>query len=245
MITSKWKYIRSPRPELYDLIADGSELRNLATEMPDQVHQLEGDLSAWEARMNESLADNVALTEQERRALTSLGYASHRDTIGGEEQSLLDVKDMLPYYYKLNDAAAMIDAGQYDLAEPLLREVLAADDDYFAAHGELGRCLLRQNRLQEAVQSLRRAMALDPGADGVQSMLGATLFMQGDYAAANEALELAVRLNPDVYQNHFNLGMTMEKLGRIDEAIKHYQHCLKISPNIGPAQQRLEVLRTR
>ncbi len=245
IITSKWKYIRSPRPELYDLIADGSELRNLATEMPDQVHQLEGDLAEWEARMNESLADNVALTEQERRALTSLGYASHRDTIGGEEQSLLDVKDMLPYYYKLNDAAAMIDAGQYDLAEPLLREVLAADDDYFAAHGELGRCLLRQNRLPEAVQSLRRAMALDPGADGVQSMLGATLFMQGDYAAANEALELAVRLNPDVYQNHFNLGMTMEKLGRIDEAVKHYQHCLEISPNIGPAQQRLEVLRNR
>ncbi len=245
IITAKWKYIRSPRSELYDLIADPPELRNLASEMPEQVRELEEELAAWEARMNERLADNVALTEQERRTLSSLGYASFRDTIGEEQQPLRDVKDMLPSYYKLNDAAAMIDAGHYDLAEPVLREVLAADDEYFAAHGELGRCLLRQNRLPEAVQSLRRAMELDPGAEGVQSMLGATLFIQGDYAAAVEALELAIRLNPDVYQNHFNLGMTMEKLGRTDEAIKHYQDCVEVAPNLMHARQRLEFLRTR
>ena len=245
LITSKWKYIRSPRPELYDLIADPPELRNLATEMPEQVQELEEELAAWEERMNERLADNVALTEQERRALSGLGYASFRDTIGEDEQPLRDVKDMLPYYHKLNDATAMIDAGHYDLAEPVLREVLAADDEYFAAHGELGRCLLRQNRLPEAVQSLRRAMELDPGAEGVQSMLGATLFIQGDYPAAVEALELAIRLNFDVYQNHFNLGMTMEKLGRTDEAIKHYQDCLEVAPNVVNARQRLEFLRNR
>jgi len=245
LITSKWKYIRSPRPELYDLIADPPELRNLATEMSEQVQELEEELAAWEERMNERLADNVALTEQERRALSGLGYASYRDTIGEEGQPLRDVKDMLPYYYKLNDAAAMIDAGHYDLAEPVLREVLAEDDEYFAAHGELGRCLLRQNKLPEAVQSLRRAMELDPGAEGVQSMLGATLFMQEDYAAAVDALELAIRLNPDLYQNHFNLGMTMEKLGRTDEAIKHYQDCLEVAPNVVHARQRLEILRNR
>ncbi|MDB5385970.1 MAG: Tetratricopeptide repeat, partial [Planctomycetaceae bacterium] len=103
-----------------------------------------------------------------------------------------------PFYYKLNDAVAMMEAGRYDLAEPVLREVLAADDDYFAAHGELGRCLLKQKKLPEAVKSLRRAMQLDPGAERIQSMLGATLLMQGDYAAAVAALQLAIRVNPDM-----------------------------------------------
>lgn len=245
LVTQKWKYIRSPRAELYDMIADPPELNNLATEMPDQVQELEAELTSWEERMNERVADNVALTEQERRALSGLGYASYRVSDGEGEQQLRDVKDMLPYYYKLTDASAMIDAGQYELAEPILREVLTVDPDYFAAHGELGRCLVRLNRLPEAVQSLKRAMELDPGAEGVQSMLGATLLMQGDYPAAVDALELAIRLNPDTYQNHFNLGVTMEKLGRIDEAMKCYEECLERAPDLEQAQQRLKSLRNR
>jgi tetratricopeptide (TPR) repeat protein len=88
-------------------------------------------------------------------------------------------------------------------------------------------------------------MELDPGAEGVQSMLGATLFMQGDYPAAVEALELAIRLNPDTYQNYFNLGMTLEKLDRPDDAIKQYEDCMERAPDLEQAQQRLETLRNR
>jgi arylsulfatase A-like enzyme len=245
LITSQWKYIRSPRAELYDLIADPRELRNLATESPAQLQTLEGELSAWEEGMNQRLAGNVALTEQERSSLSSLGYASYREKVGDGERPLRDVKDMLPFYYKLNDAIAMIDAKRYDLAEPVLREVLAADGDYFAAHGELGRCLLKQKKFPEAVQSLKRAMQLDPGAEGVQSMLGATLLMQGNYPAAVDALELAIRLNPDLYQNHFNLGMTMEKLGRPADAIQRYQDCLERAPDAVQARQRLDFLQNR
>ena len=60
--------------------------------------------------------------------------------------------------------------------------------------------------------------------------------------AAVEALEMAIRLNPDPYQNHFNLGMTLEKLGRPDEAIKHYQGCLERAPDVAQARQRLQIL---
>lgn len=199
LITSQWKYIRSPQAELYDLMADPRELNNLATESRDQLLKLEEELTSWEERMNQRLTGNVTLSEQERRTLRSLGYASTHQTMGEENRPLRDVKDMLPTYYKLNAAAAMMDAGYYDTAEPLLREALAADGDYFAAHGELGRCLLKQRRLPEAVQSLRRAVELEPGSEGVQSMLGATLLLQEDYSAAAEALELAIRLNPDLY----------------------------------------------
>ena len=76
-------------------------------------------------------------------------------------------------------------------------------------------------------------------------MLGAALLMQGDCPAAVDALELAIRLNPDTYQNYFNLGMTMEKLDRIDEAIKWYEDCLEREPDLEQAQLRIESLRNR
>lgn len=245
LITSQWKYIRSPRAELYDLIADPHELRNLATVSSGQLRQLDQELTEWEGRMKQPLANSVALSEQDRRALRSLGYASVNETARDSERPLPDVKDMLPYYYKLNDAVAMMDAGRYELAEPVLREVLAADEHYFEAHGELGRCLLKQGRLSEAVQSLRRTMELNPSADRVQSMLGATLLLQGKHADSVEALQLAIQLNPDLHQNYFNLGMALEKLGRAREAIPYYEKCLQRAPGAVQAHQRLEFLMGR
>ncbi|MSR60129.1 MAG: tetratricopeptide repeat protein [Planctomycetaceae bacterium] len=242
LITSQWKYIRSPQAELYDLLDDPHELHNRAMEQPEQMRDLERQLAAWEQRMDQRLADNVALTDPERRTLSSLGYAARRQTLTDDQSLLRDVKDMLPYYDMLNDANAMMDAGRYDLAGPVLRDVLAADDLYFMAHGDLGRCLLRLNQIPEAVVHLRRAMELDPGADRVQAMLGAALFMNGDYTEAIEALEIAIRLNPDLHQSHYNLGLSLEKLGRVDDAIERYQTCLVLLPHFTPARQRLQVL---
>ena len=172
LITPQWKYIRSPRAELYDLMADPHELRNVAPESLSEVQKLEAELAAWENRMQQGLAQNVSLSEEQRRALSSLGYTSSHGKMSDAKQTLRDVKDMLPYYYKLTDASAMIDAGRYDTAEPILREILAADDHYFTAHAELGRSLLKRKKYPEAVQSLRRAMELEPGAEGASRCSG-------------------------------------------------------------------------
>lgn len=87
------------------------------------------------------------------------------------------------------------------MAELVLCEVLVADEDYFAAHGEWGRCLLRPKSYPKAELSLKRAIQLDPGAMRIQSMLGAILLLQGEYAAAVDAQQLVVRLNSQQYQN--------------------------------------------
>ena len=76
-------------------------------------------------------------------------------------------------------------------------------------------------------------------------MLGSTLLMKGDHAAAVDALELAIRLNPDQHVNHYNLGMALEKLGRPDAAIQHYEDCLDLTPDTLQARQRLEFLQNR
>lgn len=242
LVTSQWKYIRSPKAELYDLLQDPHELHNLAMQQPERLQELEKQLAEWEQRMLQLSAENVALSEQERRTLSSLGYAARSQAAPGDDRPLPDVKDMLPYYNMLDDANELMEAGQHDEAVPLLRQILAADDQNFMAHGDLGKCLMRQQKTAEAIIHLRRNVELDPGADRVRANLGAALLQNGDFREAADELQITLRLNSDIYQAEFNLGMALEKLGQPEEAIKHYQSCLKLLPDFEPARQRLQRL---
>lgn len=245
LITSEFKYVRSTQSELYKLKSDREELNNLAAADLKITQEMEEQLNQFEQGMRQRVAQNVLLTERERTALTSLGYAAPGQDSGTGQMVLRDVKEMLPYYNMLNDAAEMMDAGRYDLAEPVLRGVIAADDDFFLAHGDLGRCLLRLEKTEEAIVHLRRSVELDPGADRVRAMLGAALLMSSNYAEAVAELETTIRLNSELYESRYNLGLALEKLGRTDEAVEQYRSCLRMVPYFTPAQQRLEALKLR
>jgi arylsulfatase A-like enzyme len=245
LIRADYKYVRSTRPELYNLQQDPGETHNFATEESQRILIMEQRLAQWEQSMQQRVAQNVLLTDRERTALTSLGYAAPGEASDDGGMVLRDVKDMLPYYNLLNDASEMMDAGRYDLAEPVLREVLSADDFFFLAHGDLGRCLLRLEKTEEAIVHLRRSVELDPGADRVRAMLGAALMLSGKYSEAIMELETTLRLNSELYESRYNLGMALEKLGRSDEAAEEYRRCLKTIPYFTPAQQRLEALKVR
>ncbi len=245
LLDSRFKYIRSPKPELYDIQLDPGESKNLAAARPDLLEEMDSRLTEMEHAMADRVTNKLELTIQERQTLNSLGYASPRLAPPSETGALRDVKDMLPWYNLLNDATEMMDAGRYDLAEPILRQIVAADDQYFMAHGDLGRCLLRLKKTDEAIGHLQRNVELDPGADRVRAMLGAALFLKGDYTAAVDQLETTLRLNPELYETQYNLGLSLEKLQRNEEAIKAYRACLKIVPYFTPAQQRLEEIDAR
>lgn len=242
LITNEWKYIRSPQPELYHLLDDPAELQNRLHDQPELAERLLAELDAWEQRMVKRLADNVALSAQERQMLNSLGYAARHQSLPEGKTTLPDVKEMLPFYNRLNDATAMMDAGRYDLAEPVLREILAKHDEYFLAHGDLGRCLVRTDRLAEGIGHLRRYLEFDPGADRVRAMLGAALLMNEDVLPAIEELQIVVRGSPDLLESRYNLGLGLEKVKRVPEAIEHYEACLELAPHFLPARQRLEKL---
>lgn len=244
-MTSRWKYVRSPQPELYDLDADPHELANLAALQPGQLQEMERALEEYEAALQKRAADGLSLSGQDRQDFRSLGYASGGRNAPAENRPLRDVKEMLPYYNLLNDANAMMDAGRYDLAEPVLRKIIAADEEFFLAHGDLGRCLLQQNRPREAVPHLKRSVELDPGADRVRAQLGAALFLAGDAGAAIEALETALETSPDLFEARYNLGLALEQVGRTKDALEQFEACLNQRPDSEPVLRKIESLRTR
>lgn len=61
-----------------------------------------------------------------------------------------------------NEAAKAINAGKDGEAEPLLKQVLAADDSYAAAHYELGMLYARASKNAEARAHLTKYLELEP-----------------------------------------------------------------------------------
>ena len=145
--SSRFKYLRAPRPELYDLENDPRELRNLASQRPELVKELDTALSARleEARPVES---NLVVDELRRAQIESLGYvvADSVDEVELGSVGGLDPKDGLAQLTSWGTALALLDEGRPDEALEgllaveeggLLLELLRADAAVRAGRPEL------------------------------------------------------------------------------------------------------------
>ncbi|UCE85205.1 MAG: sulfatase-like hydrolase/transferase, partial [Deltaproteobacteria bacterium] len=109
-----WKYIRAPRPELYQLDADPAELVNRIGERPDVAAELDARL---EALMSDAAAaaETVALDADEKRRLESLGYVVAKR--GGGPGPLVfdgvDPKDGIAAGHALNRVSGLLEAGRF------------------------------------------------------------------------------------------------------------------------------------
>ncbi len=245
IIDGQWKYILTPRDELYDLSADFGELQNGVAVHGEIAKRLREEVIGWERRMSQRSEPPVHLESSERQKLESLGYASGKSSPFAEGEALADVKDRLALYHQLDDAETLVDESRYAEALPLLREILREDEGYFRAHSYLGMCLLRMKETEAAIGHLRRSVELEPHAANVQATLGAALLMAEQYAEAAEVLQTALRLDDSSPQAHYNCGLALEQLGRQDEALEHYQRCLDVSPDFTPARKRYAALQSR
>jgi len=102
-------------------------------------------------------------------------------------------------------AAELIEAGRAAQAEPLLRQAIAVEPDYAAAHNDLGVLLSRSGRLGEALRELRRAVELEPSAARYHNALGVALARSGRMSEAAQAFEAALALDPEYQDARDNL----------------------------------------
>lgn len=62
----------------------------------------------------------------------------------------------------------------------------------------------------------------------------------GDYESAVSDCKKAIRLNPSYAYAYNNLGVALEKLGRLDEAIVNFRKALSLKANFQVARDNLE-----
>ena len=73
--------------------------------------------------------------------------------------------------------------------------------------------------------------------------LGHALQELEDYAGAIANYDRALALRPDFVEAHFNRGISLQALGRLEEAAQAYGQVLHYAPERQDAQERLAELR--
>ncbi len=160
--TDQFRFIKAPRAELYDLIADPDERTNLAPRRARTV----GDL---QAALDELLGDRLletpaAVSDDVLRRLRSLGYLGGGGSVDTETpaEALPDPKDKIGVLAQYRTAIDLAEDRQFTQAVTLLQEIVADNPEMSDVWQQLGNLQTRTGRVTEAVASYRRVVALNP-----------------------------------------------------------------------------------
>jgi Tfp pilus assembly protein PilF len=100
------------------------------------------------------------------------------------------------FRFALNLGRVMYVKKQYAKAEEFTRQALALDPNVADPYVSLGKIELRQNRLVDAENSMRRAVEINPFNAGFHTVYGIVLELNTDCAQAMIQFKAALRLSP-------------------------------------------------
>jgi tetratricopeptide (TPR) repeat protein len=131
------------------------------------------------------------------------------------------------------------DAKMYLNSETLWTRELKYNPEAYLGHNNLGKTLLEQGRLAEAMEQFEEVLRINPDYAVAHNNLGNVLRQTGRLPEAIEQYRQALRTSPDNTAMHFNLGSVLLQTGRVPEAIEQYRQALRISPDYAPIRYNL------
>jgi len=143
---------------------------------------------------------------------------------------LLDDFELAALYVN-NRAVEALGAGEFELAEARLLQVLKLAPKFAAAHGNLGVLRRRRGDIPGALDAYRNALALDPRDPSILGNLAALYSGIGREREAKAALALADLSRATPY-TVLARGDLEAADGRVDAALRYYRKAARLDPKI-------------
>ena len=253
----RYRFIRAPRPELFDLREDPREANNLAGERAAAVAAMNGWLER-EAKPGE-VAPPAEVSDETREALRALGYVGST-VVDASAGTLPDPKDKLGVYEMCRRAMQARAQGRLEEAAAGLRKVLADSPGVLDAWEVLGSTLVQLGRPEEAVAAYDEVIRRDPTNSSAHLSLAKVHGLAGRRDRAERHAELAsakepgrgfetlaqilldqkrpaeaaayasrsLAADPDRLMSRFVLGLVAQRAGRCEEAVAEYGKAVEI-----------------
>lgn len=158
LVTERHHYVEAPSPELYDLVSDPSERRNMLSENRRIYAELRKELQAVDPKFE--LPSSVS--SEEAAKLAALGYlgSSAADSKGPRP----DPKTRIAVVGNIRRGTALLAAGRADEAVPVLKSIVESDPEITDAWAQLGKAYEQLGRYQKALASYQEAIRRSPSA---------------------------------------------------------------------------------
>ena len=249
------RYIRAPKPELYDVERDPGETKNLAGSRASTVATLDGRIGRLLGSGGVSAPEDVAPDIREK--LQALGYIGAGGVVP-TSGDLSDPKDTIGAYEDLRGALALREAGKDPQAVQAFRSVVAKNPKMLDAWEMLGFTLIRMGKTAEGIAAVDEALRLDPlrvtshlalakvyALDGKldlaakhaeigsgknpgqgNELLAQVMMDRGDLAQAAAFARKSLASDSRRIMSHFILGVVAQRAGRYEEAVGHFRRAV-------------------
>ena len=188
----RWKYIKAPIPELYDLKADPRERNNLADSSPDTLRhyaRLHEKLLRQCSRTRETAA-TTGVEPETARMLRSLGYLAP-SPLPSDRKDLPDPKEMIGLFQYLEDSKAHAERREWPEALEASQRMLKAAPDNLIALFYTAIALAQLERREESNALYETILKRNPQNGQAQFSLGENLVHIGRHVEAIPHLEQA------------------------------------------------------
>jgi arylsulfatase A-like enzyme/Tfp pilus assembly protein PilF len=238
-----WKYIDAPKPELYDMRADATEMRNAI----DARGPLAGGLSTELGKIQAGFGAAAAVTDAPQpdpetlSRLRSLGYVGIAAPSPGVRGP--DPKDMVAkletFKTGISRALDALGRGNADAAIAQLKTLVAINDRSYELHLFLGDAYAAKRQYDTALGEYAAARMLN-AQSSAPAISEARVYMgQGNLARALQQIDAAARTDPASSEVPLVRGEILEKMGRGPDALAQYE--MAVRANASDAQARVSL----
>jgi tetratricopeptide (TPR) repeat protein len=239
--TPDHKYVRAPRPELYELATDPGETRNLAARQPVLVAELDALVEARAA--GQKATPNLGVDHETAERLRALGYlGSGEPATSGRplgEVGGPDPKDEMGKLEMLREVLTY-------LKQRRGREALERFASLGAVGFELevlrGEAALLAGEFAAAHASVERARRLDPQRSSALVLRGRIEEREGRLGRAAATFREALLMDPEAGTAEVGLGRVAETRGDEATARAHYENARRMRRVEAEALWRLAAL---
>ncbi len=232
VITERFKYIQTTRPELYDLLEDSNETNNLVKQQPQQASILREHLREMlEQTVGRSKSDSrMELDEEGRRRLESLGYVTGAGLREDFEfdQSRDDPKDLIEFHLDHGNIALLLLEEKYEEAKAVCEKLLSERPGLGRIHKRLGEIAMEQKDIAAAITHFNKMVALEPQNSEAHRGLAAALVMQGKTDEAVKHYERSVEIKHDQPVVLDNLARLYHRQGKVEQALELWEEALRL-----------------
>ena len=233
------KWIRAPRPEVYDLRRDPRELHNIYASDQSTAIKLESELERVieDSRHRERKTRENPMDRETLQTLRSLGYMA-----GGQERASMggmDPKDGIGIYNQLEEARHLCQRSRWPEAEALLRKILTRLPTHLTARNILALVLTREGRVEEAIAEDRESLRQDPKQSRIYAAIASSEILQGNLDGATRDLEQALRITPRFVEAICTMGFVAALRGDEAGAQRWYERAIAEDPGFPRAYRRI------